>query len=239
MRPTGTELKTLQELEGLVMADHIALSHKTGASPAYTEYLLRDLAKYNYVEKEGKLYRLTPQGRGILEEKHKIQEQVTRFQEGIQGDWFKDGVGLMVITQLVESNLKIRAMVEMLAQKAIIGRDELRDHLTKVVERDWNDEVNRLLPDEFAEVLRIESKDEQLDRGLGWMVITQTIENKLKLRAIAEMLAQEAIIGQDEMRDHLVKVVERDWNDEMNKLLPGEEIEGLNAKNREKEFGAR
>jgi len=222
MRPTGTELLTLKAIEELVGADHIAVSGRTGASPAYSQYLLRDLAKYNYVQKQGRIYRLTPQGRTFLQEKRELEEQVSRLQQGIEREWFEDGLGKMVITQLVGDKLKLRAIAELLAQKGIASREDLRAHLAEVVQRDWDKEAEALLPPELAEALKIESEEGPPEGGLGWVVITQTIENRLKVRAMAEFIAEKGMVGADELKAHLTKVFERDWNQEVGKLLPQE-----------------
>lgn len=223
MRPSGTELKALKAVEELVTADHIAVSHKTGASTGYTDYLLRDLAKYNYVERVGKAYRLTPQGKDILEEKRKIQEELQRFQVGIE-EWLEEGLGRMIITQIIENRLRIRAMVELIAQKDILGQEELREHLAEVAQRDWNEEVDRLLPVGLAEGFKI-LPEEEAEGSLGWMIITQAIENKLKIRAIVELIAQKGILNQEELNHHLATVVQRDWNQEVDRLLPEELVE--------------
>jgi len=225
MRPTGTELLTLKAIEELVGADHIAASGQTGASPAYSQYLLRNLAKYDYVAKQGKIYRLTPKGRAYLQEKRQIQEQVVRLQKGIEHEWSEDGLGQMVITQLVEDKLKLRAIAELIAQKEIASREELRAYLAKVVQRDWDEEVEALLPPELAGALKIESEGGPPGEGLGWVVITQTVENRLKIRAMAELIAQKGIVGPEELRARLTKVVERDWDEEVGKLLPQERAE--------------
>ena len=225
MRPTGTELLTLKAIEELVGADHIAASGQTGASPAYSQYLLRNLAKYDYVAKQGKIYRLTPKGRAYLQEKRQIQEQVVRLQKGIEHEWSEDGLGQMVITQLVEDKLKLRAIAELIAQKEIASREDLRAYLAKVVQRDWDEEVEALLPPELAGALKIESEGGPPGEGLGWVVITQTVENRLKIRAMAELIAQKGIVGPEELRARLTKVVERDWDEEVGKLLPQERAE--------------
>ena len=228
MRPTGTELLTLKAIEELVGADHIAVSGRTGASPAYSQYLLRDLAKYDYVQKMGRIYRLAPQGRIFLQEKRELEEQVSRLQQGIEREWFEDGLGKMVITQLVADKLKLRAIAEVVAQSEIATREDLKAHLAEVVQRDWDKEVEALLPPEMAEALKIESEEGPPEGGLGWVVITQTIENRLKVRAMAELIVQKGIVGGEELRAHLAGVVKRDWDEEIEKLLsqePAEELE--------------
>ena len=54
------------------------------------------------------------------------------------------------------------------------------------------------------------------------MVIAQTIENRLKIRAIVLLIAQKGVLSQEEMKTHLARVVGRDWEEEMNKLMPEE-----------------
>lgn len=218
MRPSGSQLMALQAIEKLAAADHIAVSQETGDSSAYCQYLLRDLAKYDYVEKAGKVYRLTPAGRSFLEQKRDVQEKVKRLQEGMV-DKLHEGLGEMIITQAIENRLKIRAIVELIAESGIVAGEDLKVHLATVTERDWNEEVDSMLPVGLADGFKIKA-DEQPEAGLGWAVITQTIEDRLKIRAIVELIANKGILPQEELKAHLAAVVQRDWDNEVDKLLP-------------------
>lgn len=158
-RPSGTELKALKAIEELVAADHIAVSQQTGTSSAYADYLLRNLAKNSFVERMGKGYRLTEEGRKILREKRQIQEKLERLEEGIGQQLGGDLAGMM-IAQIIENRLKIRAIVELIAQKGILTWEELRTHLATVIQRDWNEELDKLLPPELAQEFKMQPEEQ-------------------------------------------------------------------------------
>lgn len=61
-RPIGDEVLILKVLENLGAADPITLGRKLDRTSAHIDYLCRYMAKYGYVEKVGRRYRLTPQG---------------------------------------------------------------------------------------------------------------------------------------------------------------------------------
>ena len=103
----------------------------------------------------GKGYRLTEEGRKILKEKRQIQEKIERLEESI-GQQLGGDLGGMMIAQTIENRLKIRAIVELIAQKGILTREELRAHLATVIQRDWNEELDKLLPPELAEEFKMQ-----------------------------------------------------------------------------------